>query len=202
MPVRLSDEDKPGYLIQDGELTRGPFTIEGLESLVYLGQITPETLIRRENEVALVPVRSTALRTRLFPKLIERTAPTAWEKPGQAPKSPSTATPSRNPLGFGATKFDRVNNAPGAGPSVDVTTMLEEVRQMEREAGLDNLKPDRFKVSRRTKDFWIMLIVGNALLLGGGIAMQSLTSLVFAIGGMGLFTFGLLWSMYGVMDRY
>ncbi|HLP24786.1 MAG TPA: DUF4339 domain-containing protein, partial [Acidobacteriota bacterium] len=82
--MRLSDEDKTGYLIQDGELTRGPFTIEGLESLVYLGQITPETLIRRENEVALVPVRSTALRTRLFPKLIERTAPTAWEKPGQA----------------------------------------------------------------------------------------------------------------------
>jgi hypothetical protein len=47
-----------------------------------------------------------------------------------------------------------------------------------------------------------MLVLGNALLLGGGIAMQSLTSLVFAIGGMGLFTFGLLWSLYGVMDRY
>lgn len=34
------------------------------------------------------------------------------------------------------------------------------------------------------------------------IAMKSLTSLVFAFAGMGLFTFGLLWSMYGVMDNY
>lgn len=202
MAPKLSDENKTGYLIQDGELTRGPFTIEGLESLVYLGQITPETLIRREDEAALVPVRSTALRTRLFPKLVERTAPTAWEKPGQTSKSPSATTPSRNPLGFGATKFERVNDTPGTGEKVEVTAMLEEVRQMERDAGLDVVKPDRFKVSRRTKDFWIMLIVGNALLLGGGIAMQSLTSLVFAIGGMGLFTFGLLWSLYGVMDRY
>jgi hypothetical protein len=205
MAPKLSDDDKTGYLIQDGELTRGPFTIEGLESLVYLGQITPETLIRREDEVALVPVRSTALRTRLFPKLVERTAPAQWEKPGQAaktPDSPTATTASLNPLGFGAAKFERVNNAPGAGEKVDVTTMLEEVRQMERDAGLDVVKPDRFKVSRRTKDFWIMLVLGNALLLGGGIAMQSLTSLVFAIGGMGLFTFGLLWSLYGVMDRY
>lgn len=200
MPVKLPDQDKTGYLIEDGEQTRGPFTVEGLESLVYLGQITPETLIRRADEPALVPVRSTALRARLFPKLVERAAPAQWEKPGSAPISPTTA--SRNPLAFGTAKFERVNTAPGVGPKVEVTAMLKEVRQMERDAGLDLLPPDRFKVSRRTKDFWLALVVGNALLLGGGIAMQSLTSLVFAIGGMGLFTFGLLWSMYGVMDRY
>lgn len=202
MPPKLPGEDQTGYLIQEGEQTRGPFTIEGLESLVYLGQVTPETLIRREDEPVLVPVRSTTLRARLFPKLVERTAPAAWGKPGQAATSPSPTTPSRNPLAFGVAKFHRVNNAPDTGQSVDVTTMLEEVRQMERDAGLDFVQPDRFKISRRTKDFWIMLVIGNALLLGGGIAMQSLTSLVFAIGGMGLFTFGLLWSMYGVMDRY
>lgn len=202
MAPKLSDENKTGYLIQDGELTRGPFTIEGLESLVYLGQITPETLIRREDEPALVPVRSTALRTHLFPKLVERTAPAVWEKPGQASTQSSPATPSRNPLGFGAPKFERVNHSPGTGQNVDVRTILEEVRQMERDAGLDIVTPERFKISRRTKDFWIMLVVGNALLLGGGIAMESLTSLVFAIGGMGLFTFGLLWSMFGVMGKY
>lgn len=206
MPPKLPDEDRTGYLILDGETTRGPFTIEGLESLVYLGQITPESLIRREDEPALVPVRSTALRTRLFPKLVEPTAPANWAKPGQpaaaAAASAQSPTPSRNPLGFGAAKFERVNSAPGAGQRVEVADLLEEVRQMERDAGLDFVKPDRFKISRRTRDFWIMLIAGNALLLGGGIAMQTLTSLVFAIGGMGLFTFGLLWSMFGVMDRY
>jgi hypothetical protein len=198
MSPKLSGEENTGYLIQDGEQTRGPFTVEGLESLVYLGQVTPETLIRRQDEPALVPVRSTALRTRLFPKLIEQTAPTQWAKPGRA----SSSAPSQNPLKFGAPRFQRVNTNAGLDQRVEVTDLLDDVRQMERDAGLDFVQPDRFKVSRRTKDFWIMLVVGNSVLLGGGIAMQSLTSIVFAFGGMGLFTFGLLWSMYGVMDRY
>jgi len=149
MPPRLSDEDKTGYLIQDGEVTRGPLTVGELESLVCLGQLTPETLIRREDEPALVPVRSTALRMRLFPKQVARAAPAGAE-------------------GSGAT---------------------------ERDADLDGVAPERFQVSRRGRGFWILLVIGNALLLGGGIALQSLTSLVFALGGMGLFTFGLLWSL-------
>lgn len=201
MPPKLPGEDKTGYLIVDGEQTRGPFTVEGLESLVYLGQITPETLIRREDEPALVPVRSTVLRTRLFPKFVEHASPDAWDRP-----APSAAAQpqifSRNPLGFGVAKFERVNSAPDLSGPIKVNDLLDDVRQMERDAGLDLVKPERFKLSRRTRDFWIMLTAGNAVLLGGGIAMQSLTSLVFALGGMGLFTFGLLWSMFGVMDKY
>lgn len=201
MPPKLSSEHTSGYLVEIGGQLRGPLQLEGLESLAYLGQITPDTPIRREDQGEFAPVKATALRARLFPKYIERSAPATWGKPG-APSAAAPSTPSRNPLGFGAVKFERVNTAPGVGEKVDVTAMLNEVRQMERDAGLDLVKPERFRVSRRTRDFWIMLIAGNALLLGGGIAMQSLTSLVFAIGGMGLFTFGLLWSMYGVMDRY
>ncbi|MBX3735944.1 MAG: DUF4339 domain-containing protein [Candidatus Didemnitutus sp.] len=201
MPPKLSGDDTIGYLVQiDGQL-RGPFHLEGLESLAYLGQLTPDSLIRRESEPEFTAIKTTPLLATLFPKYIERTAPAAWGKPG-APATATATAPSRNPLGFGTAKFERVNSAPDVGQKVDVTTMLNEVRQMERDAGLDEVKPERFRVSRRTRDFWIMLIAGNALLLGGGIAMQSLTSLVFAIGGMGLFTFGLLWSMYGVMDRY
>lgn len=201
MPPKLRTEEQTGYFIQIDEQTRGPLTLEGLESFVALGKVVPETLVRREDEAEFRPLKSTALLTQLFPKHIERTSPATWGKPG-TPNSSTPSAPSRNPLGFGTAKFERVNTAPDVGQKVDVTTMLNEVRQMERDAGLDELKPERFRVSRRTRDFWIMLIAGNALLLGGGIAMQSLTSLVFAIGGMGLFTFGLLWSMYGVMDRY
>ncbi|WP_415911150.1 hypothetical protein [Oleiharenicola sp. Vm1] len=73
-------------------------------------------------------------------------------------------------------------DAPGAGPQID-------------DADLDGVAPEHFQVARRGRGFWILLVVGNALLLGGGIALQSLTSLVFALGGMGLFTFGLLWSL-------
>ncbi len=201
MPPKLPNDDAAGYFVQiDGQL-RGPFNLEGLESLACLGKITPDSSIRRENESDFAVIKTTPLLAKLFPKYIERTTPANWGKPG-APTPATTSAPSRNPLGFGTAKFERVNTAPDVGQKVDVTTMLNEVRQMERDAGLDELKPERFRVSRRTRDFWIMLIAGNALLLGGGIAMQSLTSLVFAIGGMGLFTFGLLWSMYGVMDRY
>ena len=38
----------------------------------------------------------------------------------------------------------------------------------------------------------------NLALLG----MAAGLSMVFGIAGSGLYTFGLLWSMYGVMDRY
>jgi len=47
-----------------------------------------------------------------------------------------------------------------------------------------------------------MIIVGNGAILAGSIAMQKTMSLVFGIGFSGLYTFGLLWTMYGVMDRY
>lgn len=138
------------------------------------------------------------MRATLFPKLVVVDGPAGWGKPGDS-RSPTLARPQ---FKFTEPKFERVNSNPGVGRKVEVTELLDEVRQMERDAGLDLVRPNRFKISRRTKDFWIMLIVGNGLLLAGGIAMQSLTSLVFAIGGMGLFTFGLLWSMYGVMGKY
>lgn len=202
MPPKLSPDDSLRYLVQIGDQTRGPLTLDGLESLVYLGQITPTTPVREVSAAEFRPIKDTPLRETLFPKFVEQTGPAGWGKPGRPEGTSAPPAYSRQQFKFGAAKFERVNTDPGLGPKVDVTTLLDGVRRMERDAGLDEVRPERFKVSRRTKDFWIMLVIGNALLLGGGIAMQSLTSLVFAIGGMGLFTFGLLWSMYGVMGKY
>jgi hypothetical protein len=47
-----------------------------------------------------------------------------------------------------------------------------------------------------------MLIVGNAIFLGTALLAPNTISLVFGIAGCGLFTFALLWSMFGVMDKY
>lgn len=199
MPLpKLPGDDRRGYLVQIGDQTRGPLTAEGIESLAYLGQVTPETLIRREDEAAFVPLRTTALRAMIFPKFVEPSAPAAWSKPGPAAASSS----SRNPLKFGAPKFERVNPRPGVGRKVEVTAILEEVRTMERNAGFDTVRENRFRIAKRTKDFWLLLLLGNGLLLGGAIFMGSLSSFVWAFGGMGLFTFGLLWSMFGVMGKY
>ncbi|MBA4136791.1 MAG: hypothetical protein C0518_05690 [Opitutus sp.] len=195
--MKLSPDEAVRYLIKESEKIRGPFLTDGLESLVYLGQITPDTLISREGEQRFVPIKDTPLRSSLFPKLVVVDGPAGWGKPGSA-----AVTLAARPLRFTEPKFERVNSLPGLGRKVEVTELLDEVRRMERNAGLDLARPSRFKISRRTKDFWLMLVLGNGLLLGGGIAMQSLTSLVFAIGGMGLFTFGLLWSMFGVMGKY
>lgn len=197
--MKLSHDDAVRYLIKEGEKIRGPFLPDGLESLVYLNQITPDTLISREHDQRFIPIKETPLRATLFPKLIVVEGPAGWGKPGSDSRSPTLAPKQ---LKFTEPKFERVNSSPGVGRKVEISELLDEVRLMERNAGLDFVGPNRFKISRRTKDFWIMLVIGNSLLLGGGIAMQSLTSLVFAIGGMGLFTFGLLWSMYGVMGKY
>ena len=76
------------------------------------------------------------------------------------------------------------------------------VEQLGDVTQVDLPREGRFRISKRSMDFWFMVIVGNAVILGGAIAMQNTMSMVFGIGFSGLYTFGLLWSMYGVMDRY
>ena len=98
--------------------------------------------------------------------------------------------------------FEKLNDDSKSTQRVEVREMLDEIRQLEIESGHDLPRPKRFQISRRSIDFWIMMIGGNVAILGAGIIMQSTTSIVFAIGGSGLYSFGLLWSMFGVMDNY
>lgn len=196
--MKLTQDDSVRYLIKNGDQVRGPFLPDGLESLAYLHQVTPDTLVRREDEEAFTAIKDTPLCAVLFPKYVAQSGPAGWGKPGK----PSSEAYTRKQFQFREARFERVNSDSVLETRVEVTEILGEVRQMERDAGLDFIRQNRFKVSRRTKDFWIMLIAGNGLLLGGAIAMHNLTSFVFAFAGMGLFTFGLLWSMYGVMGKY
>jgi hypothetical protein len=194
--MKLTSDTTTRYLVKQGEQTTGPFTIEGLESLVYLGKVTPDSPVSREGQDNFAPIRGQEeLVKKLFPRLQEKTTPKAWGRPGEADRH------HLKEFKLGEAKFQRVNQ-PAKGQQIEVKEILQEIRQAERNAGRDFLDGGRFKISKRNLDFWFMLIVGNAVLYGGAFLLANTTSWVFAIAGSGLYSWGLIWSMYGVMDRY
>lgn len=204
--MKLSEDTSVRYHTKIDDRLGGPYSVEGLESLVYLKKINPETLIGREGTDVFTPIRESDLCTILFKHLNKDTvkkSPQAWAPPG---KEKDPAYLNRKHYAFTENKFKKVNSAPGVEPRIDVQDILGDIRETEQvtmiRSGRDHVRPNRFRISKRTRDFWIAIIVGNTIFLGAGIAMQSTVSIVFGIAGCGLFTFGLLWSMYGVMDNY
>jgi hypothetical protein len=178
--MRLPESKETRYQAIIGSQVAGPFTLEGLESLAYLGKISPDTLISVEDRFEFTAIKSSAFARRLFPR----------------------AEGSASPHQLTEAKFERVADQSAPQAKIDVYDILGEIRQSEIASGRDFVREDRFKISKRSRDFWIMVIAGNVVLIGGGIAMQNTTSIVFGFAGSGMYTFGLLWSMYGVMDRY
>jgi hypothetical protein len=197
--MKLREDPSVRYHTKIEDRLGGPYTIEGLESLVYLKKINPDTLIAREGTDTFMPIRQSEVCPALFKHLRSKTTPQDWAPPSQE-NNPDFINRKRYRLG--EAKFETVNRKATPGEKIDVFDLLGEVRRAEVDSGRDRLRQDRFKISRRTKDFWIMLIAGNAVIMSGGIYMQNTASIVFAIAGCGLFTFGLLWSLFGVMGRY
>ena len=193
--MRLSSDTTIRYFVWLDEDAAGPYTLEGLESLVYLGKITPDTLVCPEGQDQWDPIRSTDFVRQLFPKLPEKTTPRAWGRPGQADRH------DLKEFSFGEVQFEKVNTNDAQG-RIEVHDLLQEIRQAERDSGQDLVEADRFRISKRSRDFWIMLIGVNAVLFGAAIWMENTVSFVFAIAGSGLFTWGLIWSMFGVMGKY
>jgi hypothetical protein len=194
--MKLSSDTTIRYLAKRGEEITGPYTMEGLESLVYLGKVTPDTPVSREGEDSFAPIRDQPDLARvLFPRLQAKVVPKAWGRPGESDRH------DLKEFKFTEVKFEKVNKADRSG-QIEVKHILREIRQAERDAGRDLIGDERFRISRRSLDFWFMLIVGNAVLYGGAFLMANTTSWVFAIAGSGLYSWGLIWSMYGVMGKY
>jgi hypothetical protein len=199
--MKLSGDDDVRYYAYVEDTAGGPYTIEGLESLVYLKKITPDTFIAREGAEAYTLLRDSELQPILFPGLLsqEDSNPDVWTPPGQ---ENDPAQINRKRFRTTTAKFENVNARAGNLPRIDVHDILHEIRVAEKESGLDLPRSSRFRLSKRGLDFWIMAIAGNAVIIGVCIAMQNTMSMVFGIGCSAMYTFGLLWSMYGVMDRY
>jgi hypothetical protein len=124
---------------------------------------------------------------------------------------PDEADPPRKTYGFKPKEFERVNaprpegdTAPPPPAANDVFAIREEIRRREIAAGMDVLKPAGPRPpDRRRRDYWMLLLVGNALLLAMAaiIGFNAMTT-AFAFGGGLFYTLGLTWVMWGVMDRY
>jgi predicted phage tail protein len=84
----------------------------------------------------------------------------------------------------------------------DVYKVLEQNRQAADEHGLNEVEIKKVK-SRRKRDFWLILVGGNLAIIGGvyfsGI---SVITLVFGLAGLVIFSLGLSWIMWQVMDKY
>lgn len=198
--MKLCEDPSIRYYTKIDANLSGPYTVEGLESLVYLQKINADTLINREGSTDFTPIRASELGPVLFrQQIVVQQAPHEWAPPGRE-KDPAFA--NRKRYRTTEAKFENVNAKTRSLPKIDVFNLLDEVRQAEIESGRDRIQLNRFRISKRSRDFWIMLVAGNTVFLGCALIAPNTISLVFGIGGCGLFTFALLWSMYGVMDRY
>jgi hypothetical protein len=197
--MKLSDDTSVRYHTKIDDRLGGPYTVEGLESLVYLQKITADTLICREGSAEFTPIKASELGPVLFKQAVVKQEPHEWAPPGRE-NDPAFA--NRKRYRTTEAKFDNVNAQTDHLPKIDVYDILDDIRQTEIESGMDQIRTNRFSVSKRSRDFWVMLIVGNAIFLGTALLAPNTISLVFGIAGCGLFTFALLWSMFGVMDKY
>ena len=84
----------------------------------------------------------------------------------------------------------------------DVHQILRENKAVAERAGLNELVLKKV-VSRRKRDYWFMLIAGNAFIVGGvAIARFNPISLVFGLAGVVMLSLALTWLMWFVMDDY
>jgi len=206
----------PGYLVRQGGVVRGPINLEGLMSLVDIGRLSNTAEFATENTAEFKPAREWDFYFTLFPQekqrqggestpptevkpVIVKNSPENWPAPDPKKKREKI---SRKFYRLTEAKFHRINQADGAHPRHDVPGILRVIRQAEIDAGLDHVRQNRFRISKRTRDFWFLFISVNALFLFGAIQFRNFISSVYALSGMVLFTISLVWIMFGVMDRY
>ncbi len=126
--------------------------------------------------------------------------------------------PPPRKFAFKPKEFERVNAprpesaaADAAAPTPapvpaanDVFAIRQELREREKAAGLDELKPaDRPNSTRRRRDYWFLLLAGNIAIVGtAAIVGLNVMTAAFAFSGVVLYSIGLTWIMWSVMDRY
>jgi hypothetical protein len=94
---------------------------------------------------------------------------------------------------------------PGAAPprENDVHAILRDNVAREKAQGLNAVVPQRRPVSRRTRDFWVLFVGGNSLVVGMvALLHKNPVTLVFGFSAIVFFSLGLIWVMWMVMDDY
>ena len=102
--------------------------------------------------------------------------------------------------------FERLNAEPGTqahSDDHDVYAIRRDLRAREMAAGLDATSPKPAKMSRRKKDYLLLMIAGNLLFLtflvnGRGNVMV----MVYSFSGMILYSISVSWIMWQIMSDY
>ncbi|MBI2497659.1 MAG: hypothetical protein HYV75_07010 [Opitutae bacterium] len=99
-----------------------------------------------------------------------------------------------------------VRSGPVAGPKPgdpnDVYAVLHQNRAVERRFGKDEVEIREIK-SRRVREFWLLLVGGNLAIIGGVfLSGINVITVIFGLAGLIIFSLGVTWVMWQVMDRY
>jgi hypothetical protein len=113
--------------------------------------------------------------------------------------------PPRKHYGLKPREFDRLNaagKAPEKSTEHDVFAMLQQNRAVEKQLGKDEIEIKEIK-SRRKRDYWLILIGGNLLIIGMvAVTRFNPISLMYGFSGIVILTLSLTWVMWFVMDDY
>lgn len=99
------------------------------------------------------------------------------------------------------TRSGPIGGAAKASDPNDVYTARDKIRIAEKAAGVDDLEIRKKKTARRTRDYWLMLLGGNAVLIVGSVYMGG-AAIVFGLAGVIIYSLGLTWVVWQIMDRY
>ena len=91
---------------------------------------------------------------------------------------------------------------PKAGDPNDVFAHLQGNRAVEKQHGLDAVEVRKVK-RRKLRDFCLLLVGGNLAIIGAVFATNfNVVTALFGLAGVVMFSLGLTWIMWPVMDRY
>ncbi len=126
-------------------------------------------------------------------------------KRDNAPSSEAAPMPTARELaqmaGFHHDPSARKSAAKAGDPN-DVHAVLRQNRKSEQEHNLDAIEIKESK-SRRKREFWLLLVGGNLFILGGvWLSGINVITVIFGLAALIIFSLGLSWVMWQVMDRY
>lgn len=128
--------------------------------------------------------------------LFRQAAATGTAKPPGLP-----AGPDQNTLSSPASSLSGIPERPKPPGENDVHGILQANLARANAAGLNELAEKPRRPSLRKRDYWLLMVGGNGFFVTAGL-LQGGVVLVFAGAGIILFTVGVTWVMWFVMDDY
>lgn len=120
--------------------------------------------------------------------------------------SPEPDDPPRKYYGLKPREFEKLNaagKAPEKSVEHDVFAMLHQNREIEKQIGKDEIVIPQKRKSRRKRDYWLVTIGFNLLIIGMvAVARFNPISLIFGFAGMIIINLSFTWIMWFVLEDY